>query len=170
MRANRSLEIGTGLFVLLGLAALLFLTTQLPSSGLKFGFAKTPGYQVTAEFGNIGQLKVGAPVRMAGVRIGDVTNVGFDTNTDRAKVTLRIYQRFNQIPEDSFASIDTEGLLGGQYISISPGGLDTYLKNGSQIQETQSALVLENLINKFFANYANKSGSGSQGGSKEPKK
>ncbi len=170
MRANRSLEIGTGLFVLLGLAALLFLTTQLPSSGFKFGFDKVPGYQVTAEFDNIGQLKVGAPVRMAGVRIGDVTRVGFDTQTDRAEVWLRIYQRFNQIPEDSFASIDTEGLLGGQYISISPGGLDTYLKAGSRIQETQSALVLENLINKFFANYANKSSSGSQSGSKEPKK
>ena len=170
MRANRSLEIGTGLFVLFGLAALLFLTTQLPSSGFKFSFNKTPGYTVTAEFGNIGQLKVGAPVRMAGVRIGDVTRIGFDTQSDRAEVWLRIYQRFNQIPEDSFASIDAEGLLGGQYISISPGGLPSYLKNGSQIQETQSALVLENLINKFFANYANKSGSGSQGGSKEPKK
>lgn len=166
MRANRSLEIGTGLFVILGLAALLFLTTQLPSSGWKFGFEKTPGYQVTAEFDNIGQLKVGAPVRMAGVRIGDVTNIAFDTQSQRAEVWLRIYQRFDKIPEDSFASIDTEGLLGGQYISIGPGGLDTYLKSGSQIEETQSALVLENLINKFFANFASKSGSGSQNSSK----
>lgn len=169
MRANRSLEIGTGLFVLLGLAALLFLTTQLPSSGLKFGFGKIPAYQVTAQFGNIGQLKVGAPVRMAGVRIGDVTKIGFNTDSDRAEVWLNIYRKFNQIPQDSFASIDTEGLLGGQYVSISPGGLEIYLKNGSQIQETQSALVLENLINKFFANYGSKSGSGGQGGSKEPK-
>lgn len=168
MRANRSLEIGTGLFVLLGLAALLFLTTQLPSSGLKFGFGKIPSYQVTAEFDNIGALKVGAPVRMAGVRIGDVTRIGFDTNSDRAEVWLRIDKKFNQIPEDSFASIDTEGLLGGQYISISPGGLNVYLKKGSRIQETQSALVLENLINKFFANFSSKSGSG--GGSKESKK
>ena len=169
MRANRSLEIGTGLFVMLGLAALLFLTTQLPSSGMKFGFGKPPGYQVTAEFDNIGDLKVGAPVKMAGVRIGEVTDIGFDTNSERAEVWMNIYKKFNQIPVDSFASIDTEGLLGGQYVSISPGGLTTYLKNGSRIMETQSALVLENLINKFFANFSSKSGSGSQGGSKGPK-
>lgn len=162
MRATRSLEIGTGLFVILGLAALLFLTTQLPSSGLKLSFSKAPGYAVTAEFDNIGDLKVGAPVRMAGVRIGDVTAIGFDNQSYRADVHLRIYPQFSQIPVDSYASIDTEGLLGGQYVSISPGGLTTYLKNDSQILQTQSAIVLENLINKFFANY---SSSGSGGGS-----
>ena len=175
MRANRSLEIGTGLFVLLGLAALLFLSMQLPANGLKFGFNKSVGYPVTAEFDNIGGLKVGAPVRMAGVRIGDVTRIGFDTNTERAEVWMRIDARFNQIPADSSASIDTEGILGAQYISISPGGMPTYLKAGSQIIQTQSALVLENLINKFFANFASKSGSSSSaskssgGGAKEPK-
>src|SRR5579883_1479573 len=162
MRPTRSLEIGTGLFVLLGLAALVFLTTQLPSSGLKLGFGKPPGYEVTAEFDNIGDLKVGAPVRMAGVRIGDVTAIGLDNQSYRANVHLRIYPQFSQIPEDSYASIETEGLLGGQYVGISPGGLGTYLKNGSQILQTQSAIVLENLINKFFANYA--SGSSSGGG------
>ena len=171
MRANRSLEIGTGLFVLLGLAALLFLSMQLPANGLKFGFTKTAGYPVTAQFDNIGSLKVGAPVRMAGVRIGQVTRIDFDTNTERAKVWLSINPRFNQIPMDSSASIDTEGLLGGQYISISPGGMPTYLKAGSQIIQTQSALVLENLINKFFASTANKSSSqGSGGAKKEPQK
>lgn len=171
MRANRSLEIGTGLFVLLGLAALLFLSMQLPANGLKFSFNKPAGYPVTAQFDNIGGLKVGAPVRMAGVRIGQVTRIDFDTNTERAKVWLRINPRFNQIPMDSSASIDTEGLLGGQYISINPGGMPTYLKAGSQIIQTQSALVLENLINKFFANTANKQASSpsSKGGAKEPK-
>ncbi len=167
MRATRSLEIGTGLFVILGLAAILFLTTQLPSSGLKLSFGKTPGYDVTAEFDNIGDLKVGAPVRMAGVRIGDVTGIGFDNQSYRADVHLHIYPQFSQIPVDSYASIDTEGLLGGQYISISPGGLTTYLKNGSQILQTQSAIVLENLINKFFANYSSNSSSG--GGSSSGK-
>ena len=165
MRATRSLEIGTGLFVLLGLAALLFLTTQLPNSGLKLSFGKTPGYDVTAEFDNIGDLKVGAPVRMAGVRIGDVTDIGFDNQSYRADVHLHIYPQFSEIPVDSYASIDTEGLLGGQYISISPGGLTTYLKNGSQILQTQSAIVLENLINKFFANYSSSSSSSGGGGS-----
>ena len=170
MRATRSLEIGTGLFVILGLAALVFLTTQLPSSGLRLSFGKAPGYEVTAEFDNIGALKVGAPVRMAGVRIGDVTDIGFDNQSYRADVHLHIYPQFSEIPVDSYASIDTEGLLGGQYISISPGGLSTYLKNGSQILQTQSAIVLENLINKFFANYSSNSSSsgGSDKGAKTP--
>lgn len=169
MRANRSLEIGTGLFVLLGLAALLFLSMQLPTNGLKLSFSKPVGYDVTAQFDNIGDLKVGSPVRMAGVRIGQVTKIDFDTNTERAKVWLRISPRFNQIPADSAASIDTEGLLGGQYVSISPGAMPTYLSNGSQILETQSALVLENLINRFFATEASKSSSSAHGSKKERK-
>ena len=161
MRATRSLEIGTGLFVILGLAALIFLTTQLPSSGLKLSFGKAPGYDVTAEFDNIGDLKVGAPVRMAGVRIGDVTAIDLDSQSYRANVHLHLYPQFNEIPDDSYASIETEGLLGGQYVGISPGGLSTYLKNGSQILQTQSAIVLENLINKFFANFSSSSSGGS---------
>ncbi len=161
MRPTRSLEIGTGLFVLLGLAALFFLTTQLPASGLKLKVGKPTGYAVSAEFDNIGELKVGSPVTMAGVRIGEVTKIGFDNQNYRADVHLHIYPQFNQIPEDSYASIETEGLLGGQYVGISPGGLSTYLTNGSQILQTQSAIVLENLINKLFANFA----SGSNGGS-----
>lgn len=170
MRANRSLEIGTGLFVILGLAALIFLTTQLPSSGLKLGFGKVPGYDVTAEFDNIGSLKVGAPVRMAGVRIGDVTGIGLDNQSYRANVHLHFYPQFNEIPQDSYASIETEGLLGGQYVGISPGGLSTYLKNGSQILQTQSAIVLENLINKLFANFAGGSSSnGSNSGNSNGK-
>jgi len=164
MRPTRSLEIGTGLFVLLGLAALVFLTTQLPSSGLKLKLGKPAGYYVTAEFDNVGELKVGSPVTMAGVRIGEVTKIGFDNQSYRADVRLHIYPQFNQIPEDSYASIETEGLLGGQYVGISPGGLSTYLKNGSQILQTQSAIVLENLINKFFANFASSSSSGSNNG------
>ena len=165
MRSNRTLEIGTGLFVLLGFAALIFLTTQLPASGLKLGGAKA-GYSVTAEFDNIGDLKSGSPVTMAGVRVGEVEAIRFDPKTYKAVVTLRIDPQFNQIPEDSFANIQTQGLLGGKYIGISPGGLDTYLKDGGRIDQTQSAIVLESLINKFFANFASK-GSDSP---EEPKK
>jgi phospholipid/cholesterol/gamma-HCH transport system substrate-binding protein len=161
MRANRTLEIGTGLFVLLGFAALLFLTTQLPASGLKLGSARA-GFRVHAEFDNIGDLKVGSPVTMSGVRLGEVTDIHFDPKDYKAVVTLHIAPQYNQIPEDSFASIETQGLLGGKYISLSPGGLDTYLKDGSTIEQTQSAIVLENLINKFFANYST---SGQSGGS-----
>src|SRR5215475_5616061 len=117
MRANRTLEIGTGLFVLLGFAALFFLTTQLPSSGLKLSGAKS-GYHVTAEFDNIGDLKVGSPVTMAGVRIGEVDSIRFDPKSYRAKVGLRIDKQYNAIPDDSFASIQTQGLLGGKYIGF----------------------------------------------------
>jgi phospholipid/cholesterol/gamma-HCH transport system substrate-binding protein len=159
MRANRTLEIGTGLFVLLGFAALLFLTTQLPASGLKFGGAKA-GYHVTAEFDNIGDLKVGSPVTMSGVRIGEVSGIRFDPRDYKAVVTLRIDPNFRQIPEDSFASIQTQGLLGGKYIGISPGGADTYLKDNSRIEQTQSAIVLESLINKLFANFSSRGGAG----------
>jgi phospholipid/cholesterol/gamma-HCH transport system substrate-binding protein len=171
MRANRTLEIGTGLFVLLGFAALLFLTTQLPASGVKLGRAKV-GYHVTAEFDNIGDLKVGSPVTMSGVRLGEVSGIHFDPRQFKAVVTMRIDPQYNQIPEDSYASIQTEGLLGGKYIGLSPGGSDTNLKDGSHIDQTQSAIVLESIINKFFANYASRgSGEGeaadSQGKAKE---
>ena len=159
MRANRTLEIGTGLFVLLGFAALFFLTTQLPSSGLKLGSAKT-GYHVTADFDNIGDLKVGSPVTMAGVRIGEVQSIRFDPRSYKAVVGLRIDKQYNQIPDDSFASIQTQGLLGGKYIGFSPGGSDTNLKDGSRVEQTQSAIVLESLINKLFASFADKGGSG----------
>jgi phospholipid/cholesterol/gamma-HCH transport system substrate-binding protein len=156
MRPNRTLEIGTGLFVLLGFAALLFLTTQLPASGLRLG--KPKGYVVSAEFDNIGDLKVGSPVAMAGVNVGVVTKITYDLKDYKAKVLMRISDQYNQIPEDSFAAIQTQGLLGGKYIGLSPGGMDTFLKQGSVIEQTQSALVLESLINKFFANYASAKG------------
>ncbi len=162
MRANRTLEIGTGLFVLLGFAALFFLTTQLPSSGLKLSSAKS-GYQLTAEFDNIGDLKVGSPVTMAGVRIGEVDAIRFDSRTYKAVVGMRIETQYNQIPDDSFASIQTQGLLGGKYIGFSPGGSDANFKDGGRVEQTQSAIVLESLINKLFASFADKGG-GSGGG------
>jgi phospholipid/cholesterol/gamma-HCH transport system substrate-binding protein len=164
MRANRTLEIGTGLFVLLGFAALLFLTTQLPSSGLKLGRAAKAGYHVTAQFDNIGDLKVGSPVTMSGVRVGEVASIRFDSRIYRAVVGMRFDPQYNQIPDDSFASIQTEGLLGGKYIGISPGGSETFLKDGGNIDQTQSAIVLESLINKLFASFASK-GSSDSGGS-----
>jgi len=168
MQSNRTLEIGTGLFVLLGFAALLFLTTQLPASGLKLSPQKA-GYHVTADFDNIGDLKVGSPVAMSGVRIGEVSGIRFDSTIYKAVVSMRIDPQYNQIPEDSFASIQTEGLLGGKYVGISPGGLDTYLKEGTNIEQTQSAIVLESLINKFFASFSSRSNdSGGQGASQGP--
>jgi phospholipid/cholesterol/gamma-HCH transport system substrate-binding protein len=165
MRANRTLEIGTGFFVLLGFAALFFLTTQLPTNGLKVGGGAQGGFRVTAEFDNIGDLKSGAPVALAGVTIGEVTGIGIDPQNYRALVTMRIDPRYNQIPDDSDASVNTQGLLGGQYIALGAGGSDTFLKNGSRIQFTQSAFVLENLVNKLFASFASKPPESGQGGS-----
>jgi phospholipid/cholesterol/gamma-HCH transport system substrate-binding protein len=168
MKPQRSLEIGTGLFVLLGFAALFFLTTQLPGSGLTMG--GDTGYRVTARFDNICDLKGGSPVSMAGVRIGRVESVTFDSNDYRAVVTLRIDPQFDRIPDDSDASIQTQGLLGGKYVGIGPGGSETFLKDGSQIEFTQSAIVLESLVNKFFANFASRGSEGdaaNDGSSKE---
>jgi phospholipid/cholesterol/gamma-HCH transport system substrate-binding protein len=167
MRANRTLEIGTGMFVLLGFAALFFLTTQLPSSGLKLSNAKA-GYHVTAEFDNIGDLKVGSPVTMAGVRIGEVEKIRVNPKTFRAVVGIRVDPQYTEIPDDSYASIQTQGLLGGKYIGLSPGGSDTNLKDGGRIENTQSAIVLESLINKLFASFANKSDSGGQSNGSGP--
>ena len=156
MSANtRTLEIGTGLFVLLGFAALAFLTTQLPSSGLKIN-SSTASYHVTARFDNVGDLKVGAPVTLAGVRIGRVDSVGIDPAEFKAVVALSIDKHYQQIPDDSDASIQTSGLLGAKYVGLGPGGSPTYLAEGGQIQFTQSALVLENLVNKLFASFAGK--------------
>ena len=155
MKNNRSLEIGTGLFVLLGFAALAFLTTQLPGTSLKLGSGPAT-YTVTAKFDNIGDLKPGSPVTMAGVTVGRVESIRFDPKDYKAAVTLHIEQQYSQIPDDSDASIQTAGLLGGKYIGIGPGGSETFLKDGGQIEFTQSAIVLESLVNKFFANMASK--------------
>lgn len=164
MRTTRSLELGTGLFVLLGFAALFFLTTQLPGSGLKLG--NEPGYRLTARFDNVGDLKPGAPVSMAGVSIGRVESIGFDPRDFKAVVTMRIQPQFNQIPEDSDAAIQTQGLLGGKFIGVTPGGSDAYLADRDEIEFTQSAVVLENLVNKLFANFARRDG-GNEGDGEE---
>ena len=157
MKSQRSLEIGTGLFVLLGFAALFFLTTQLPGSGLSLG--EQAGYRVTAKFDNVGDLKVGSPVSMAGVRIGRVEGISFDPADYRAVVSLKIESSFDRIPDDSDASIQTAGLLGGKYVGLGAGGSETFLADGGRIEFTQSAIVLESLVNKFFANFADKGGS-----------
>jgi len=167
MQSNRTLELGTGLFVLLGFVALFFLATQLPSSGLKLSSEKR-GFHVSADFDNIGDLKVGSPVTMAGVSVGEVDSIRLDPKTFQAVVGVRLYPKYNEIPDDSFASIQTQGLLGGKYIGLSPGGSETFLKEGSHIDQTQSAIVLESLINKLFASFANKAGGGDSQSQAQP--
>lgn len=159
--SNRSIDFGTGLFVLLGFAAMAFLTTQLPGSGLQL-HREAASYTVVAKFDNIGGLKVGAPVSMAGVNIGRVAAINLDTSEYKAAVSLSIQRTYAKIPDDSDASIQTSGLLGANYVAINAGGSEKYLAAGGEIQFTQSAMVLENLINKFFANSAGKQQGGTQ--------
>jgi phospholipid/cholesterol/gamma-HCH transport system substrate-binding protein len=147
MRQTRAVEFGTGLFFLLGMAALFFLTTQATGGD---DFSATDVFEVTARFENVGSLKSRAPVAMAGVTIGRVTHIEFDPNALDAVVTFVIDSQYGQIPDDSDASILTAGLLGSQYIGLQPGGSDMYLEEGGEILFTQSAIVLENLIGKFL--------------------
>jgi phospholipid/cholesterol/gamma-HCH transport system substrate-binding protein len=152
MRKSRTLNLGTGAFVLLGFAALFFLTTQTTSRGISF--ASPPHYDLIAKFDNIGDLKVGAPVSMSGVEMGRVAKISFDSKEYKAVVTMHLDARYNQIPTDSDAAIYTQGLLGGKFIGLTAGGAETYLKDKDQIDFTQSAFVLENLIGQVLANFA----------------
>ena len=162
MKNERSLEIGTGLFVLLGFAALAFLTTQLPGSKLAV-LGDQSGYSVTARFENVGDLQPGAPVSMAGVKVGRVTGVSFDSTDYKAVVTLSIDNQYNRIPDDSWAGVETAGLLGAKYVGLDVGGSETFLTAGSQIENTQSAMVLEKLINRLFSAFASKNDSEEKG-------
>src|SRR6202171_6306348 len=164
MRKSRTLDLGTGSFVVLGFAALFFLTTQTTSRGVSL--ASPPHYDLTAKFDNVGDLKVGAPVSMSGVEMGRVAKIAFDSKEYKAVVTMRIDARYNQIPTDSDASIYTQGLLGGKFIGLTAGGAETYLKDKGQIDFKQSAFVLENLIGQFLANFAKGSGQASPASSK----
>lgn len=147
MKQSHTVELGTGLFVLLGLAALLFLTTQTSNLG---SYLNNGGYSVTARFNNVGGLAIRAPVTMAGVTIGRVESINFDSLDFKAVVAIRISPEFDQIPEDSDASILTAGLLGGQYIGLNPGGSPDSLREGSEIEFTQSAIVLEDLVGRYL--------------------
>jgi phospholipid/cholesterol/gamma-HCH transport system substrate-binding protein len=149
MRQTRSVEIGTGLFVLLGMTSLFFLTTQTTGGD---DFRAESVYTVEARFENVGSLRERAPVTMSGVTIGRVTDVTFDAESLEAIVHFVIDSQYDQIPDDSDASILTSGILGSQYIGLQAGGSDMYLDDGSEILFTQSAIILENLIGKFLVN------------------
>ena len=154
MRQSRTIELSTGLFVLLGFAALFFMVTQITNRGIVW---HEHDYRLTARFDNVGSLKVGAPVSIGGVTVGRVEAIDYDTKTYKAVVRLVIESRYDRIPNDSDVAIYTAGLLGGQYIGFTPGGAETYFKNGDQIELTQSAVVLENLISKFLFDRAGQS-------------
>ncbi len=145
------LELVVGLFVCLGVGAIFVLTLRVSSlQGLEGG----PTYSVTAAFENIGGLKPGAKVSIGGVGIGRVTGISYDQKSFQAIVTMKVDQKYDQIPKDSSASILTSGLLGEKYIGLTPGGSLQSLANGDRIKFTQSALILERIIGQVLFNKA----------------
>ena len=142
---NRILEIWVGLFMIAGLVALVYLATQVS------GLTNLTGsvYRLTAEFDNIGALKARAPVRVAGVTIGRVESINLDGKNYRAKVKLLIEQG-NKLPRDTSAQILTEGILGSNYVSLTPGFEEVALNGGGVIETTHSALILENMIGQLL--------------------
>lgn len=149
MSAVRAIDISVGMFILLGLAAALFLVVQtIDPSQVNAG----ESYVVEARFDHIGDLKIRAPVAVAGVTIGRVAKITVNPVDYRAVVLLRIDSKFDNLPIDTDAAIATAGLLGGKYIELTPGGDSELLADQGEITFTQSAILLENLIGKYMLN------------------
>ena len=155
MRQTKTTEMLVGMFIAAGLAALFVLAMKVSNlSALTQG----DSYQVSARFENIGGLKVRSPVTVGGVRVGRVSGIDYDSDRYEAVVRLDLDRRFNKFPDDTSASIFTSGLLGEQYIALEPGGSEEFLQDGSEIEMTQSALVLEKLVGKFLFDKAAEGG------------
>lgn len=161
--AKKGVEVMVGLFVLLGLVGLVFIA--LKAANLS-SFSSGDTYTVMARFDNIGGLKSRAPVRSAGVLVGRVTSISLDPKTFQGVVKLAIERSF-QFPKDSSAKILTSGLLGDQYVGLEAGYEEDNLAPGGTIKQTQSAVVLENLIGQFLFNKAADSGSSAGQGEKK---
>ena len=144
---KKAIETLVGGFVLIGLVGLVFLALQAANLG-SVGGGDT--YTLKANFDNIGGLKVRAPVRTAGVTVGRVTDIDLDRQTYQGVVTMEVARTY-QFPKDTAAKILTAGLLGDQYVGLEPGGDDANLAAGSFVAQTQSAVVLENLIGQFLS-------------------
>ncbi len=148
MKNKGIVELWVGIFLLLGIAGLVFLAFQV--SGLTKS-SMSHGYVMKADFDNVGGLKVRAPVQIAGVVVGRVTDIKLNPQTYKAIATLLIYDNYS-IPSDSTANILTQGLLGSNYLGITPGYAPTNYKAGDTIERTNSALILEQLIGQFLFN------------------
>ena len=151
MDHSRVVQIWVGLFVAIGLASLFVLAMKVSNIS---ALTEQEGYELKANFENIGGLKVRSPVTMAGVVVGRVASITFDREVYEAVVSMTIDTYYNNIPEDTTASIFTAGLLGEQYIGLEAGGAEDYLKEGESFKLTQSAIVLEKLIGQFLVNSA----------------
>lgn len=149
MRANYKVELTSGIFLLLGIAAMLWLATEATDYGMQVG---DDTYQVNARFSNVADLKTRAPVKIGGVTVGLVEKISLDPVTFDAMVEMQIDRRFSDIPNDTGASILTSGMLGDRYVGLDPGGAMEALSDGDEIFVTQSAVVLETLISKYLFN------------------
>jgi phospholipid/cholesterol/gamma-HCH transport system substrate-binding protein len=145
-----AIDVWVGIFVAIGLLAALFLALKV---GNMNAVSFQPTYTISARFDNIGGLKPRAPVKSAGVVVGRIADIRFDDTTYQATVTMTL-ERSYQFPKDSAAKILTSGLLGEQYVGLEAGGSDQMLAQGNMITQTQSAVVLENLISQFLYNKA----------------
>ena len=141
-----TLDLWVGMFVVAGIAALVMLAMKVGNLGT---YNVSDTYTVHAYFSNIGGLKPKASIRSAGVLVGRVTSISLDTERYEANVEMSLDKRY-LFPKDTFANILTSGLLGEQYIGLVPGGDTAMLKNGELVKQTQSAMVLEDLISKFM--------------------
>jgi len=150
MMTRRELDLWVGIFAVIGIAALLFLSLKVANLA---SFTTTDTIQINAKFENIGGLKVRAPVKSAGVVVGRVADIHFDNESFEAVVSMNIDGRYS-FPKDTSAKILTSGLLGEQYIGLTAGGDSVNLKSGDMLKLTQSAVVLENLIGQFLYNKA----------------
>jgi phospholipid/cholesterol/gamma-HCH transport system substrate-binding protein len=149
----RTIEITVGAFVLAGILGLLFLAFRV--SGV--GVGDTSGtYILKARFNDVAGLRVRSKVSLAGVTVGRVAKIGVDSETAEAIVTMEVTDNVKNLPVDTGARIQTEGFLGGRYISLIPGGEDKVLTGGDTITNTQGALVLENLIGDFITKMGSK--------------
>jgi phospholipid/cholesterol/gamma-HCH transport system substrate-binding protein len=146
MMTRRELDLWVGIFAVAGIGAMLFLSLKVANLA---SFTSADTYQIKAKFDNIGGLKVRAAVKSAGVVVGRVSEIRFDNESFEAVVAMNLDSRY-QFPKDSSAKILTSGLLGEQYIGLSPGGDSANLKGGDTLKLTQSAVVLENLISQFL--------------------
>jgi len=155
MAKQHTIEVLVGAFMAVGFIALFFLAMQVSNLSAN---AAADGYRVSARFSNAGSLKARAPVSMAGVRVGRVEEVRLDQDTYEAVVTMRIDKGVDKIPADTFANVFTAGLLGEQYVGLQPGGSQDYLRDGDEITQTQSALILEQLIGQFLFKKAEEGG------------
>ena len=150
---TKSTEILVGLFMAIGLASLFMLAMKVSNLNI---YNDDTGYEITANFDDISGLKVKSPVTMAGVHIGRVSDISFDSQTFEAVVKIRIESQYNTLPKDTSASIYTAGLLGEKYIGLEPGGDDENLQQNDKLKLTQSSLVLEKLISRFVDSFLDK--------------